>query len=234
MHRSRKGQLIPGRLVGLGLLLLALSTGSCSGLASTTPENPNPISPTPTNPRAPVPSPSPTPILTAPTPASPTVPAPTPTPPPSDPTPTPPPVAPQEGFTAPDFSLPDLQGNEFTLSQFRGQPVLVNFWTTWCPYCVEEMQALEKTYRRYADEGLVVLAVNVQERTDTVKPFAQEQGLTFPILLDKNASVTRTYFTIAIPTSFFINPQGVVSVVHLGPLTEEMINVYMMDILNGG
>jgi len=153
---------------------------------------------------------------------------------PADPTPTLPPISPQEGFTAPDFSLPDLQGNVITLSQFRGRPVLVNFWTTWCPYCVEEMNALEKTYRRYVDQGLVILAVNVQEKAETVAPFAHDQDLTFPILLDSDASTARTYFTIAIPTSFFIDWRGVVRVIHLGPLTEEAIDTYLTDLLNGG
>jgi len=109
--------------------------------------------------------------------ATPAASSPTATPLSTDQMPTQPPVAPKEGFTAPDFSLPDLQGNIITLSQFRGRPVL------------------EKTYRRYADQGLVVLAVNVQEKAKTVTPVVQAQNLSFPILLDSDASITRAYFT---------------------------------------
>jgi peroxiredoxin len=160
--------------------------------------------------------------------------SPTATQPSANPTPTPPPVAPKEGYTAPDFSLPDVQGNPFTLNQFHGWPVLINFWTTWCPYCVEEMHALQSTYQRYSDRGLVVLTVNVQEDAEKVILFAQEQGLTFPILLDSDASVTMTYTGGVIPTTFFINRQGVVTAIHLGPLTEDDIDTYLTDLFYGG
>lgn len=225
--KARKGRLFLGGLILLGLSLLGLSASGCCGVslpAFTVPTeaaNPggtavSPVVATPTNQATPAASsPTATPLST-------------------DQMPTQPPVAPKEGFTAPDFSLPDLQGNIITLSQFRGRPVLVNFWTTWCPYCVEEMDALEKTYRRYADQGLVVLAVNVQEKAKTVTPVVQAQNLSFPILLDSDASITRAYFTIAIPTSFFIDRQGVVRVIHLGPLTEETIDTYLSDLLSGG
>ncbi len=222
MNKTRQGRPAPGTLVLLGFLLLGLSSSGCRGVSSpaltATTEATNPavktVSPATATP----------PVRATRTAA---------TPPPADPTPTPPPVAPQEGFTAPDFSLPDLQGSAFTLSQFRGRPVLINFWTTWCPYCREEIDALEKTHHRYADQGVVVLAVDVQEKAETVISFAQELDLTLPILLDQDASTVRSYSTMVIPTSFFVDQQGVVSFIHTGPLTEEIIDTYLTDLLDG-
>jgi cytochrome c biogenesis protein CcmG/thiol:disulfide interchange protein DsbE len=225
MTKTRKGWLALGGLVLLGLSLLRLISNQ--GFVVSPPELTAPTEAT--NPGATTISPA---TVTPTAQTTPTANPPTATPLPADPTPTLPPVAPREGFTAPDFSLTDLQGNVITLSQFRGQPVLVNFWTTWCPYCREEVAALEEIHRRYADQGLVVLAMNVQEKVETVAPFVQSEGLTFPILLDSDASTVRAYSTIAIPTSFFIDRRGVVSFIRVGPLTGEDVDSYLAILLN--
>lgn len=227
MHKSRKGWPCRGGTVWLALVLFILSSSGCLGLTP-----PDDVGPTGSaNPSM---TAVPSPIFTPTKPATRSIASPTATKPPANPTPTPPPVAPKEGYTAPDFSLSDVQGNIFTLNQFHGWPMLINFWTTWCPYCVEEMHALQSTYQRYADQGLVVLTVNVQENAEKVSLFAQEQGLTFPILLDSDASVTMTYTGGVIPTTFFVNRQGIVTTVHLGPLTENDIDTYLTDLLQGG
>ncbi|MDY7041389.1 MAG: TlpA disulfide reductase family protein [Chloroflexota bacterium] len=227
MRKARKGRLLPGDLILLGLLFLGLSVSGCWRAMP-------PAPPVPTETTKPGATTA-VPVTATPTiKATPVTNSPTDTPLPADPTPTPPPVAPQEGFTAPDFSLPNLQGNVITLSEFRGQPVMVNFWTTWCPYCREEITALEETYYHYEDEGLVVLALNVQEPAETVVPFISAQGLTLPVLLDSDASTAMAYLTHAIPTTFFIDQRGVISVIHLGPLSEEAVETYLTDLLNEG
>src|SRR5512145_3107874 len=99
--------------------------------------------------------------------------------------------APQQGFLAPDFELKTPTGETTKLSDLRGQAVLVNLWTTWCPPCRAEMQSIEKLYREYKGQGFTVLAVNMtyQDDPSAVVPFVNAQGLTFPILLDETGEM---------------------------------------------
>jgi peroxiredoxin len=136
------------------------------------------------------------------------------------------PPNPKEGFTAPDFTLELLEGGEITLSDLRGNPVIINFWATWCGPCREEMPAIEKVYRDYKDLGLVVIGLNLtsQDTEQAVTAFIQEFDLTFPIALDRNASASYKYQLKGLPTTYFINSQGVIqSVVVGGPMSETLI-----------
>ncbi|MCI0549934.1 MAG: TlpA family protein disulfide reductase, partial [Anaerolineae bacterium] len=92
--------------------------------------------------------------------------------------------SPREGFLAPDFTLDTLDGNKVTLSELRGQIVVINFWATWCPPCRLETPALEKSYEQYKDSGVVLLGVNLtdQDSVSEVESFVQEFKLTYPIL----------------------------------------------------
>ena len=83
-------------------------------------------------------------------------------------------AAPQTGFTAPDFTLETLDGGTVTLSELRGQVVVINLWATWCPPCRAEMPALERVWNEYRDDGLVVLAVNEREAPSRVAAFVEE------------------------------------------------------------
>lgn len=126
--------------------------------------------------------------------------------------------APREGFPAPDFTLPALDGGDMALSALRGQVVIINLWTAWCPPCREEMPALDEAYRRYREQGLVVLGVNstFQDDEETAVRFVRELGLTFPILLDRQGTVSRRYELQALPTTYFVDRQGVIRDVVLG------------------
>ncbi|ABO50062.1 alkyl hydroperoxide reductase/ Thiol specific antioxidant/ Mal allergen [Desulforamulus reducens MI-1] len=121
---------------------------------------------------------------------------------------------------APDFKLKDLSGKEFSLADFREKIVLINFWTTWCPYCIVEMPEIEKTYQKYKDKGFVVLAVNLtdQEKNpqDPVK-FIAEKGYSFPVLLDEKGEVSLQYAIRSLPTSFIIGPEGEITEAKIGP-----------------
>src|SRR5688500_6252056 len=89
-----------------------------------------------------------------------------------------------------DFALPDLHGKTVRLSELRGRPVLVNFWATWCYPCRVEMPSMNALYQGYKDSGFVILAIASDARgAETVAPFVQEYGLTFPVLLDPHNSV---------------------------------------------
>ena len=140
----------------------------------------------------------------------------------------------KEGFTAPDFTLSLLDGGEITLSELQGKVVLVNFWTSWCPPCREEMPAIETVYRSYKDIGLVVIGVNLtaQDSQQAAATFAQEVGVTFPIALDVNNAVGNSYRVTALPTSFFIDRKGVIrSIIVGGPMSEAVIQSKVEELL---
>jgi thiol-disulfide isomerase/thioredoxin len=101
--------------------------------------------------------------------------------------------APQKGFLAPDFSLASPKGNKYTLSELRGEAVVMNLWATWCPPCRAEMPVLEECYGRYQRGGLVVLGVNAT---------SQDYPVTFPILLDETGEMARNYEMQSLPSTF--------------------------------
>jgi len=142
--------------------------------------------------------------------------------------------APQQGFLAPDFELQTLDGGTVRLSDLRGQAVLVNLWATWCPPCRAEMPAIERIYNEYRDEGLVVLAVNMtyQDTPSNISPFVNEHGLTFPILLDKTNAVGSAYQLRSLPSSFFIDRNGIINEVVIGgPMAEALLRTRVEEIL---
>ena len=134
--------------------------------------------------------------------------------------------SPREGFLAPDFTLDTLQGEKVRLSDLRGKIVVLNFWATWCLPCRAETPALEKTYEQYEQSGMVVLGVDLanQDSIGDVEAFIQEFKLTYPILLDRDGSVANLYQIKGIPSTFFINREGIIrTVVVGGPMSETFI-----------
>jgi peroxiredoxin len=145
------------------------------------------------------------------------------------------PPSPQAGFAAPDFTLERRDGETISLSDLHGQVVLVNFWATWCPPCRAEMPAIQGVYDAYRDQGFVVLAVDVGEGDAQVAAFADEQGLTFPILMDREGTVSHRYQVRAMPSTFFVDQAGVIQEVTLGgPMTEAFIESQVTSLLAGG
>jgi len=142
--------------------------------------------------------------------------------------------APQAGFAAPDFTLKTPEGEEYSLSEFKGNAVLVNLWATWCPPCRAEMPAIEKMYQEYKDQGFVVLAVDMTYQDDpaNVAPFIQKYGLTFPVLLEETGDVGAAYQLRSLPSSFFINRAGVIQEVVIGgPMSEALLRTRIEEIL---
>ena len=142
--------------------------------------------------------------------------------------------APRQGFLAPDFTLQTTEGDTIALSDFRGQAVLVNLWATWCPPCRAEMPAIQKLYDEYKDQGLVVLAINMtyQDNAKAVVPFTQKNRLTFPILIDDTGKVADKYELRSLPSSFFIDHQGIIQeVVVGGPMSEALLRTRIESIL---
>jgi cytochrome c biogenesis protein CcmG/thiol:disulfide interchange protein DsbE len=133
-------------------------------------------------------------------------------------------VSPRIGFLAPDFTLDRSDGETVTLSDLQGQAVILNFWATWCAPCRAEMPALERVYQARRDNGLVILGVNQMEPKERVERFLAEVEVTFPIALDLDAEVGRIYRVHAMPTTYFIDRQGVIrDVVIGGPLNEALL-----------
>lgn len=114
------------------------------------------------------------------------------------------------GEPAPDFQLENLDGQLISLSELRGKPVLINFWAIWCTFCHAEMPYLQQIYEEWSGKGLVVLAINIGESPPKVKEFLQALNLSLPVLLDTEQAVARKYNVPPIPTTFFIDSDGII------------------------
>ena len=139
------------------------------------------------------------------------------------------------GRAAPDFLLETPSGGELRLSDLQGQPVLVNFWATWCPPCRAEMPELVAAYGRYRDDGLVIVAVNLQEADQKVNEFADEFGIEFPIVIDRDGEL-RAVWRLGgpfggIPSSYFIDASGIVRSLFYGPMREPALEERLAEIL---
>ena len=133
---------------------------------------------------------------------------------------------------APDFTLPGLNGQDVRLSDYRGKVVLVNFWGTWCEPCKEETPALQQSYLKLRDQGLVIIGVDLRnqegdgaEGVDNVRSFTEGYGVTYPIALDIKGEVARAFQIYPIPTSYFIDPSGTIRYVRPSTLTAEEVEV---------
>ncbi len=131
--------------------------------------------------------------------------------------------APLPDHPAPNFALADLDGRIVELNDLRGQVTLINVWATWCPPCRAEMPAIQSVYEQYRDQGFTVLAVNTHEDPDVVTAFMDQHALTFPALLDQDGAVSQTYRASVMPSSFFVDRQGVIRAVYKGPMSRGVI-----------
>lgn len=119
----------------------------------------------------------------------------------------------EQGQKAPDFSLEDVNGKMTTLSQYKGKVVFLAFWASWCPRCMEELAFLQGIYFGLSDE-LVILAINQetqnlsQSHVEKLRADASELGIRFPVLLDKNLEVWKSYCINALPTSMILDREG--------------------------
>ncbi|HUI67705.1 MAG TPA: TlpA disulfide reductase family protein [Nitrospirota bacterium] len=123
-----------------------------------------------------------------------------------------------EGDRAPEFRLQALDGTAVSLADFRGKVVMVHFWATWCPPCVEEMPMLEQLYRSLGSTDFKILAVSVDEGgAGAVAEFMRKNGLSLPALLDPGRSVAGLYGTYKFPETYIVDRRGVVKYKVIGP-----------------
>ena len=142
------------------------------------------------------------------------------------------PPAPLVGRMAPDFTLPRLNGggDDLSLSNFRGRPVVLNFWATWCGPCRLEMPELEEAYRASGGD-LVVVGVQVRDDAGDPAAFLQEVGVTFPVVRDAEGSVQALYLKrVALPTTFFVDRDGLIRYVQVGPMTKTFIEERVREV----
>lgn len=130
------------------------------------------------------------------------------------------PARPEVGFPAPDFNLMDVEGRPVSLSEYRGKAVLLNFWATWCPPCKAEMPELARLQEQMPQ--LVILGVDMghtERSPEYVAAYMQANGYTWRVPFDADGSVSRAYGVVSIPTSFFIDAQGIIRAKYVGPMS---------------
>ncbi len=135
-------------------------------------------------------------------------------------------TTPLVGFIAPDFELQNLAGQSIKLGDFRGHPVLINFWATWCSYCLQEMPVIENYYERYTP-NLIVLGVEVGDSADDVRSVVTKYGFTFTILRDPDSRVFEKYRLDSFPVTFVLDEKGIIQVKHLGYMSEDNLVAYL-------
>ena len=127
---------------------------------------------------------------------------------------------------APDFTVYDREGNAHSLSDFRGQPVIVNFWASWCGPCKSEMPDFEEKFREYGEE-IQFLMVNLtdghQETVESASSFVDGQGYTFPVYFDSDYSGAAAYAVNAVPATYFIDAEGVLVAYGKGAMSAEVL-----------
>jgi len=124
-----------------------------------------------------------------------------------------------EPFPAAEFTLNDLEGKKASLSDYKGKKLIINFWATWCVPCVEEMPELEELYKERKSGGLEMLMINAKESKEVVKKYIEKNDYTFRILLDEKGAVMRDYQVFGLPSTFFIDENGIVQYSYMGRLT---------------
>jgi len=138
------------------------------------------------------------------------------------------------GQAALDFTLPTLDGGSVTLADLRGQPVVVNFWASWCQPCRQEMTELTRIYAAHKADGLVVLGVNLasQDTLSEVREFVQQVGVSFPVLLDESNTAESRYHLRGIPGSIFVDRSGLVRRVQIGVMGGQQVDAFVGEILS--
>ena len=141
------------------------------------------------------------------------------------------PPPPQEPKPAPSFSLVDMDGKHATLEDFKGKPLIINFWATWCFPCKKEMPELEKVYRERKGEGLAMVLINAKEKKDVVKDFIDKNGYTFTVLLDESGDANNKFEVFGLPTTFFIDKEGIIRYTYMGEMTMGVMKMGLKLIL---
>jgi cytochrome c biogenesis protein CcmG/thiol:disulfide interchange protein DsbE len=134
---------------------------------------------------------------------------------------------------APAFTLTLLDGSVLRLEDLRGQVVFLNFWASWCPPCRAEARTLEAVSRKYRDQGVVFVGVNIQDKEESARAFLEEFGITYPNGFDRGSRIAIEYGVWGLPETFFIDRDGRVTYKHVGALGWETITTKVEEAMQG-
>jgi cytochrome c biogenesis protein CcmG, thiol:disulfide interchange protein DsbE len=137
------------------------------------------------------------------------------------------------GTQAPELALTTLDGGKLDLAAYRGRPVLVNFWATWCAPCVREFPLLRRTLDRHRPQGLVVLGVLVNDSAGNARKFVRQHGGTWPVGIDQGARAAGAFKAIGLPETVFVRRDGTLATRVLGELTQDRLDAQLAPILAG-
>jgi peroxiredoxin len=138
----------------------------------------------------------------------------------------------ERGDPIPGFTLSRLQGGSVSIpGDLAGQVLALRFWADWCHYCESDMAGMERVFRKYRDQGLRVLAINVGQPRETARKFVDRLGLTYDILLDPNGTVSRIYGVVGLPATFLIDRQGRLVTRILGESKAEVLEQVVQELL---
>ena len=138
------------------------------------------------------------------------------------------------GRTAPDFTLSQLDGEPFTLSKLRSQIVVVNFWASWCAECHTEQSALNETWQRFRDSGVVVVGVNFEDTTDDAIDYIRKAGVSYPVVEDSDSRTALAYGLRGIPETFVIDRTGRIADRIIGPVDAMKLTNKITSMLAAG
>lgn len=140
-------------------------------------------------------------------------------------------AGPVEGGMAPDFTLTTFEGESITLSELRGQVVVINFWASWCDPCRDEAAYLENTWRKYQDQGVMFLGVDYVDTEREALAYLAEFDITYPNGPDLGTRISDAYRIQGVPETFFIAKNGEVRSMHTGPLASPQLDVIIEELL---
>jgi peroxiredoxin len=140
--------------------------------------------------------------------------------------------APIVGYLAPGFTLTSTLGEQVSLADYRGQPVVLNFWATWCPPCRAEMPEFQSASVKYNGQA-TILGVDQGEPASIVADFGSALGITYPLLVDQDNAVNREYDVAALPTTIFVDGQGIVREVVSGIVSKAVLEDRIERLISG-
>jgi len=137
------------------------------------------------------------------------------------------------GSKAPLFSQVNVMSSStIDISKYQGTPIVLNFWATWCGPCKEELPHLEEAHSRYTPDNLLVIGINNGEEVTTVKAFANEYEITFPIIIDADQTIQYNYKIRGYPSTIFIDKHGYITKIHVGMMSAQEISIAVSSLVD--
>ena len=143
-------------------------------------------------------------------------------------------ASPLVGRAAPNFTLPQLDGQPVTLSKLQGQVVVINFWASWCAECKVEQAALDQTWQQFQDSGVVVIGVNFEDTSSNASNYVRAAGVSYPVVEDTNSRTALAYGLRGVPETFIVEKSGRIVARVIGPVDAAKLASEINPILQAG